>query len=147
MKKVNKVLMNVIHILERIIAVILMIVVAVAAVYLTIDIITGLREGFDEKLIKTVLEDSFNIIIVLEFIRVLVKHSMGMVVEVLIFALARRLIVTEQAAIEVALTVVVIAVLLACRKFLFVPDDLKKVENKNHDKQEESKSQEDETEK
>ena len=52
---------------------------------------------------------------------------MGTVVEVLIFALARGLIVIKENVWEMAITIVAIAVLLACRKFLFLEEDLKKV--------------------
>ena len=137
MKNVNKYFMTAIHVLEKIIAVILMAVVVVAGVYLVIDIVNGLKAGYSDDLIKTVLADALNIIIVLEFVRVLVKHTMGMVVEVLIFALARGLIVTNETIWEMAITVGAIAVLLACRRFLFLPDDLKKVMKK--DKREEEK--------
>ncbi len=127
MKNVNKYFMIAIHVLEKIIALILMAVVVVAGVYLVIDIVNGLKAGYSDELVRTVLADALNIIIVLEFVRVLVKHTMGMVVEVLIFALARGLIVTNETIWEMAITVAAIAVLLACRKFLFVKDDLKKV--------------------
>ena len=133
MKNVNKNFMTAIHVLEKIIAVILMAVVVVAGVYLVIDIVNGLKAGYSDSLIKTVLADALNIIIVLEFVRVLVKHTMGMVVEVLIFALARGLIVTNETIWEMAITVGAIAVLLACRRFLFLPDDLKKVMKKDKD--------------
>ena len=133
MKNVNKYFMTAIHVLEKIIAVILMAVVVVAGVYLVIDIVNGLKAGYSDSLIKTVLADALNIIIVLEFVRVLVKHTMGMVVEVLIFALARGLIVTNETIWEMAITVGAIAVLLACRRFLFLPDDLKKVMKKDKD--------------
>ena len=80
------------------------------------------------------MSDTLNIIIVIEFIRVLIKHTMGTVVEVLIFALARGLIVVNETIWEMAITIVAIAVLLACRKFLFLDDDLKKVTNRKTDK-------------
>lgn len=127
MKKINSILMMAIHILEKIIAVILMAVVIVAGVYLVKDIVEGIRVGFDNDLIKTILSDTLNIIIVIEFIRVLVKHTMGMVVEVLIFALARGLIVADEKIWEMTITIVAIVLLFACRKFLFLKDDLKRI--------------------
>ncbi|MBQ2643168.1 MAG: hypothetical protein IJF94_05130 [Eubacterium sp.] len=134
MKKINSILMMAIHILEKIIAVILMAVVIVAGVYLVKDIVEGIRVGFDNALIKTILSDTFNIIIVIEFIRVLVKHTMGMVVEVLIFALARGLIVADEKIWEMTITIVAIVLLFACRKFLFLKDDLKRITDDKNDK-------------
>ena len=126
--------MMAIHILEKIIAVILMAVVIVAGVYLVKDIVEGIRVGFDNALIKTILSDTLNIIIVIEFIRVLVKHTMGMVVEVLIFALARGLIVADEKIWEMTITIVAIVLLFACRKFLFLKDDLKRITDDKNDK-------------
>lgn len=134
MKKINSILMMAIHILEKIIAVILMTVVIVAGVYLVKDIVEGIRVGFDNALIKTILSDTLNIIIVIEFIRVLVKHTMGMVVEVLIFALARGLIVADEKIWEMTITIVAIVLLFACRKFLFLKDDLKRITDDKNDK-------------
>lgn len=134
MKKINNILMSIVHILEKIIAAILMVVVVIAVVYLVLDIVNGVKAGFDSEFIKTILSDTLNIIIVIEFIRVLIKHTMGTVVEVLIFALARGLIVINETIWEMAITIVAIAVLLACRKFLFLDDDLKKVTNRKTDK-------------
>lgn len=134
MKKINSILMMAIHILEKIIAVILMAVVIVAGVYLVKDIVEGIRVGFDNDLIKTILSDTLNIIIVIEFIRVLVKHTMGMVVEVLIFALARGLIVADEKIWEMTITIVAIVLLFACRKFLFLKDDLKRITDDKNDK-------------
>lgn len=134
MKKINSILMMAIHILEKIIAVILMAVVIVAGVYLVKDIVEGIRVGFDNALIKTILSDTLNIIIVIEFIRVLVKHTMGMVVEVLIFALARGLIVADEKIWEMTITIVAIVLLFACRKFLFLKDDLKRITDDKNDK-------------
>lgn len=126
--------MSIVHILEKIIAAILMVVVVIAVVYLVLDIVNGVKAGFDSEFIKTILSDTLNIIIVIEFIRVLIKHTMGTVVEVLIFALARGLIVINETIWEMAITIVAIAVLLACRKFLLLDDDLKKVTNRKTDK-------------
>ena len=105
-----------------------------AGVYLVKDIVEGIRVGFDNALIKTILSDTLNIIIVIEFIRVLVKHTMGMVVEVLIFALARGLIVADEKIWEMTITIVAIVLLFACRKFLFLKDDLKRITDDKNDK-------------
>ena len=131
MKKFNDILMTVVHILERAIAIVLMFVIVLAAAYMVKEIAGGFSKGFDNDFLKMILASAFNIVIVIEFVRVLIKHTMGTVVETLVFALARGLIVETEKVWEMAITIVAIVLLLAARKYLFIKDDLKKIKDEN----------------
>lgn len=131
MKKFNDVLMTIVHILERIIAIVLMVVVVLAGAYMIKELFGGFKEGFDIEFLKKILAHAFTIVIIIEFIRVLIKHTMGTVVETLIFALARGLIVESERVWEMAVTIVAIVLLLAARKYLFINNDLKKIKNED----------------
>ena len=78
--------------------------------------------AFDEY-IEDILITAFNAVLVIEFIRMLIKHSMNTIVEVLIFAIARGLVVGHEVPIETLVRIVCIAILLPCSKYLFYDKD------------------------
>lgn len=67
------------------------------------------------------LELSLDIVIGIEFLKMLCRHNMDSVVEVMLFTLARHMIVTETSMLENLLCVAGAALLFVVRKFLFVP--------------------------
>lgn len=67
------------------------------------------------------LEDVLQVVIVIEFVKMLAKHTPESVIEVLLFAIARKLIVDHNIeALQLLIGVAAIAVLFAIRKFLNV---------------------------
>ena len=66
------------------------------------------------------LQRALDIVIGVEFIKMLCRHSLDSVVEVLSFAMARHLIVTETSMIEGLICVLAVAVLFIVRKYLFI---------------------------
>lgn len=75
---------------------------------------TGTRE-FHE-----FLENTLTLVIGIEFIKMLIKHTPGSVVEVLLFAIARHAILAGGTALENLLTICSIAVIFVIRKFIFI---------------------------
>lgn len=67
------------------------------------------------------LEDVLQVVIVIEFVKMLAKHTPESVIEVLLFAIARKLIVDHNIeALQLLIGVAAIAVLFAIRKYLNV---------------------------
>lgn len=66
------------------------------------------------------LESALDLVIGIEFIKMLIKHTPGSVVEVLLFALSRHMVLEGGNAMENLLTVCAIAVIFGIRRFLFV---------------------------
>lgn len=58
-------------------------------------------------------------IIGIEFVKMLVKHTPESVVEVLLFAMARKLIVGSSTGLDIVIGIGAIAVLFVVRRFLF----------------------------
>ena len=58
---------------------------------------------------------------IIEFIKMLAKHSPGSSLEVLLYAIARHLVVGHDSAVENLLSVGAIALIFIVRKFFFVP--------------------------
>ena len=74
------------------------------------------QEGF-----TVFLGHAFNLIIGVEFIKMLAKHTPGSAIEVLLFAIARQMVVGHTTPLENLIGIVTIALIFAIRKFLFVP--------------------------
>ena len=110
--------------LERIVAAILLVGVAYSCIQLVLHVVDFSGLEFNAY-IDDILVTAFDAIIVIEFVRMLVKHSMNTILEVLIFALARSLVVGHEDAVKILIRILCIAVLLACRKFLFHDFDFK----------------------
>ena len=71
--------------------------------------------------IRTFLERALDIVIGIEFIKMLAKHSPGSSLEVLLYAIARHMVIGHESAFENLLSVVAIALIFVVRKFFFVP--------------------------
>lgn len=79
----------------------------------------GLLFDGNEAEIRTFLERSLDIVIGIEFIKMLAKHSPGSSLEVLLYAIARHLVVGHDSAVENLLSVGAIALIFIVRKFFF----------------------------
>lgn len=66
------------------------------------------------------LMTTFNIIIGIELLKMLCRHDLDSVVEVLLFAVARSIIIEHMPILETLIGIIAIAVLFLIRKFLFV---------------------------
>ena len=109
--------------IEIIIAVFLSVVVIMLSVRLFSYLGTAISSGFSDTFLSDVLGMSFNLAICIEFIRMLTKHSMKTVIEVLVFAIARGMIISHESTADILLSVIAIAILFAVRKFLFQHGD------------------------
>ncbi len=117
-KKIHYVILKMPGFLEKVVAAVLLIGVVYSCVQLALHVLAFSSLDFSTY-VEDILITAFNAIIVIEFIRMLIKHSMNTIVEVLIFAIARTLVVGHEEPIDVLIRIVCIAILLVCRKFLF----------------------------
>ena len=79
-----------------------------------------------EAVLMDFLEKALTLVIGIEFVKMLCNHNPETVVEVLLFAIARHLIVEKQEIKEMLLGVICIAILFVIRKFLFINGEKKK---------------------
>lgn len=96
--------------------------IAIMSAQLIKDIIIIIRSITDASMtipFETFMGDALKLIIGIEFVKMLVKHTPESVVEVLLFAMARKLIVGSTADIDVVIGIGAIAVLFIIRRFLF----------------------------
>ena len=105
------------------------IVIAIVIVLLAVKLITIIfQPGFfvDEESFSNFLKNALGLVVGVEFVKMLVRHTMDNVVEVLIFAISRHLIVYHLEIWEILIGVLCMAILFAIRKFLVVSSDEKK---------------------
>ena len=67
------------------------------------------------------LTRALDTVIGIEFIKMLAKHSPGSVLEVLLYAIARHMIVGHEDAVQNLVSVAAIALIFIIRRFFFVP--------------------------
>ncbi|WP_291236014.1 phosphate-starvation-inducible PsiE family protein [Frisingicoccus sp.] len=105
------------------------IVIAIVIVLLAVKLITIIfQPGFfvDEESFSNFLKNALGLVVGVEFVKMLVRHTMDNVVEVLIFAISRHLIVYHLEIWEILIGVLCMAILFAIRKFLVVSSDEEK---------------------
>ena len=86
-----------------------------------VELMPGLLTDTDSLEVHTFLERALDIVIGIEFIKMLAKHSPGSVLEVLLYAIARHMIVGHEDAVQNLVSVGAIALIFIIRKYFFVP--------------------------
>lgn len=104
-------------------SVFILLITVVAGVQLFYEMFVTLWELFSGKLnwdYSYFFDAAIELIIAVEFVKMLSKHSMGSAIEVLVFVIAKRVIIdgSRATALEVVLFVLAFAILFAIRKYL-----------------------------
>ena len=79
--------------------------------------------GGNPEYLSDFIGSAFQIVIGVEFIKMLCKHTPATVVEVLMFAIARQMVVEHSTPLENLICIAGITVLFAIRRFLFTEGD------------------------
>jgi hypothetical protein len=103
--------------IEVIIAALLLIVVAVEVVEIGLNI-SGLEIVLIEMPFESILAISLNLVIGVEFVKMLYKHTPASVINVLLFATARLMIVYHERAVDLLIGAIALAGLFATKRFL-----------------------------
>lgn len=109
--------------LEYVIASILILAIIMQGCKLFIGLKDIYLSNLNDETLTLFLSYSFTLVIVLEFVRMLIKHSMENVTEVLVFTIARKIIVDHITDFSLLISIVCIIALLASRKYLLVKQD------------------------
>lgn len=122
-KKLQEKMFELSYILELIISAIIAIAVVILSVKLCIEMFNvTIWENGDDVLVH-ILDSAMTLAIGVEFIKMLCKHTPATVIEVLLFAIAKQLVVMHTTPLENFVTVVSIAILFAVRKYFFRAED------------------------
>ena len=71
--------------------------------------------------LNQVLGDALALVVGIEFIKMLVKHAPEAVVEVLLFAIAREMVVTHAGSAETLMGVIAVGIIFLIRHYLCPP--------------------------
>ena len=116
--KFKKILLKISEYIELVIALIL----TVALVAAVIGMFANIKDILDgTRVLNETLEYALTLVVAIEFIKMLVKNTPGSVIEVILFAVARQVIISHSGALENLIGVLGVAVIFATWKFLFVP--------------------------
>lgn len=105
---------------EAVVSVIIFIVIGLSLISLLYDLTHLSILDMSEEFFTTFLSRSLGLVVGLEFIKMLCKHTAETVVEVLMFALARQMVVEHLSTIETLIGVLAIAILFFIRKYLLL---------------------------
>lgn len=110
--------------LELVISIVITLVIifyTAALVYEGIVLVTGGESKIAN--LSDFINVGFGLVIGIEFIKMLCKHSPSIIVEVLMFAVARQMIVEHMSPIQNLCCIACIGLLFGIRRFLFFPYD------------------------
>lgn len=126
-REIQKKVLQGANLIEIFIGILLTLAIGVLTIFLIIEFKDMLFSGEGIDNFNNFLALAFNLVIGIEFIKMLCKHTPETVIEVLLFAIARQLIVEHTSTFENLAGILSIAVLFAIRKFLFCSEKGDKV--------------------
>ena len=121
-KKSNEIIYQAARCTEVVVSVIIFTVIIISLFSLLYDLTQLSFLDMSESFFNTFLSRSLGLVVGLEFIKMLCKHTAETVVEVLMFAIARQMVVEHLATFETLIGVLAIAILFFSRKYLLIHD-------------------------
>lgn len=122
-KHFNCVIYNISRYTEIALSIVILVVIALAGIRLIMEIANTSISTMDTQFFTTFLSQALSLVVGVEFVKMLCQHSAQTVVEVLMFATARQMVVEHLGPGETLLGVISIAVLFAIRKYLMTDTD------------------------
>ena len=138
-KHFNEGIYNVARYTEIVLSIVILIVIALAGIRLIYAITETSLMDMDIDFFTKFLANALSLVVGVEFVKMLCRHSAQTVVEVLMFATARQMVVEHMAPTQTLIGVIAIAVLFAIRKFLMTEDSdmshspIKKCKEEKHE--------------
>lgn len=122
-KHFNTIIYNISRYAEIALSMVILLVIALAGFRLIMEVADTSVMSMDTEFFSTFLSQALSLVVGVEFVKMLCQHSAQTVVEVLMFATARQMVVEHLGSAETLLGVLSIAVLFAIRKYLMTDND------------------------
>ncbi|MGI6011247.1 MAG: phosphate-starvation-inducible PsiE family protein [Ruminococcus sp.] len=119
-KKTNNIISAATRYMEIFISVVIIAVIILQIVNLIHDAAKTPLLQLDTDYFTAFLAQALNLVVGIEFVKMLCKHTPETVVEVLMFATARQMVVEHLQTWETLIGILAIALLFAIRKYLFL---------------------------
>ena len=120
--------------LELLIAVAIVIIIVVMAGLTIYDYLAGNVDLRDISSLETFLQEMLTFVVGIEFVKMLIFHNPVRVIDVLIFATSRQLVVEHTNGVETIVRIVGIGLLFAIQRFL-IPEALEALKNEDSHEQ------------
>ena len=131
-KHFNSIIYNISRYTEIALSIVILVVIALAGIRLIMEIVNTSISTMDTQFFTTFLSQALSLVVGVEFVKMLCQHSAQTVVEVLMFATARQMVVEHLGPNETLLGVISIAILFGIRKYLMTDnDDMNSHKNKD----------------
>ena len=122
-QNLRKKVSSVASIIEITLSILILLIIIVTGIELFMKLfamISGLFLGKNSWNYRVLFDIAIELIIAIEFVKMLSKHSMGSAIEVLVFVIAKRVIIdgSNATALDVILFVLAFGILFAVRKYL-----------------------------
>lgn len=131
-KHFNTIIYNISRYAEIALSMVILLVIALAGFRLIMEVADTSVMSMDTEFFSTFLSQALSLVVGVEFVKMLCQHSAQTVVEVLMFATARQMVVEHLGPNETLLGVISIAILFGIRKYLMTDnDDMNSHKNKD----------------
>ncbi len=119
-KTINDIIYQVARYMEILFSITILIVIAVMMVPILYDLLQTPFLKMDTTYFQNFLSGTLTLVVGLEFVKMLCKHTADTLLEVLLFATARQMVVEHLPTSETLIGVIAIALLFAARKYLLI---------------------------
>ena len=131
-KHFNELIYNTARYTEIALSIVIIIVIALSGLRLILTTAGTSIMDMDTSFFTSFLSQALSLVVGVEFVKMLCQHSAQTVVEVLMFATARQMVVEHLGPNETLLGVISIAILFGIRKYLMTDnDDMNSHKNKD----------------
>lgn len=119
-QKFISVLLRISGAVEVLLSIIVLVAILISSVSLVWELGIFNGEFIVPDKLDAFLGQALGLVVGVEFIKMLIRHTPGAVIEVLLFAIARQLIVYHTSTLETLIGILAVGCAFAIRKFLFV---------------------------
>ena len=122
-KRFNEVIYHVARYMEILLSVVILGVIALVGIRLVCDVTSREILSMNVDFFTEFLANALSLVVGVEFVKMLCRHSAQTVVEVLMFATARQMVVEHLDPVQTLIGIIGIAILFAVRKYLMTDSD------------------------
>jgi len=116
---IQSIIFKIINALEIIISCLIVVAIVILTRKMALSLVGLWDEPTVDGALSVFLAQCFNLVIGIELVKMLVKHSIATVIEVLVFAIARQMIVEHLTPEGTLISILGLALLFVIRKYLF----------------------------
>ena len=122
-KHFNELIYNTARYTEIALSIVIIIVIALSGLRLILTTAGTSIMDMDTSFFTSFLSQALSLVVGVEFVKMLCRHSAQTVVEVLLFATARQMVVEHLDPVQTLIGIIGIAILFAIRKYLMTDSD------------------------